>query len=37
VASLKVTLVGDRLMDINPELKLTRLQEFLSPERALQP
>jgi hypothetical protein len=22
-------------MDINPELKLTRLQEFLSPERAL--
>jgi tRNA A37 threonylcarbamoyladenosine dehydratase len=30
----KVTIVGDRLMDINPELKLTRLQEFLSPERA---
>lgn len=30
----KVTVVGDRLMDINPELELTRLQEFLSPERA---
>jgi tRNA A37 threonylcarbamoyladenosine dehydratase len=30
----KVKIVGDRLMDINPELKLTRLQEFLSPERA---
>jgi tRNA A37 threonylcarbamoyladenosine dehydratase len=30
----KVTVVGDRLMDINPELKLIRLQEFLSPERA---
>lgn len=32
----KVTIVGDRLMDINPELKLTRVQEFLSPERALE-
>lgn len=30
----KVKIVGDRLMDINPELKLTRVQEFLSPERA---
>lgn len=30
----KVTIVGDRLMDINPELKLIRIQEFLSPERA---
>ncbi|RZJ74461.1 MAG: tRNA threonylcarbamoyladenosine dehydratase, partial [Flavobacterium sp.] len=30
----KVDVVGDRLMDINPELKLTRLKEFLSPERA---
>jgi tRNA A37 threonylcarbamoyladenosine dehydratase len=30
----KVHVVGDRLMDINPELNLTRLQEFLSPERA---
>ena len=35
VGQPKVTLVGDRLMDINPELKLTRIQEFLSPERAL--
>ena len=32
----KVKIVGDRLMDINPELKLTRLQEFLSPERAFE-
>lgn len=32
----KVHVVGDRLMDINPELKLTRLQEFLSPERAFE-
>ena len=30
----KVKIVGDRLMDINPELKLTRVEEFLSPERA---
>lgn len=30
----KVEIVGDRLMDINPELNLTRVQEFLSPERA---
>jgi tRNA A37 threonylcarbamoyladenosine dehydratase len=34
VGQAKVTIVGDRLMDINPELKLTRVQEFLSPERA---
>ena len=32
----KVTIVGDRLMDINPELQLTRVQEFLSPERAFE-
>jgi len=32
----KVHVVGDRLMDINPELNLTRLEEFLSPERALE-
>lgn len=30
----KVDIVGDRLMDINPELNLIRIQEFLSPERA---
>ena len=36
VGQSKVKLVGDRLMDINPELKLTCLQEFLSPERALE-
>jgi tRNA threonylcarbamoyladenosine dehydratase len=32
----KVHVVGDRLMDINPELKLIRVQEFLSPERAFE-
>ena len=32
----KVTVVGDRLMDINPELQLTRIEEFLSPERAFE-
>ncbi|OYU79111.1 MAG: tRNA threonylcarbamoyladenosine dehydratase [Flavobacterium sp. BFFFF1] len=32
----KVDVVGDRLMDINPELKLTRITEFLSPERAFE-
>jgi tRNA A37 threonylcarbamoyladenosine dehydratase len=36
VGQPKVTIVGDRLMDINPELKLTRVQEFLSPERAFE-
>jgi tRNA A37 threonylcarbamoyladenosine dehydratase len=34
VGQPKVKIVGDRLMDINPDIKLTRLQEFLSPERA---
>ncbi|PZU91408.1 MAG: tRNA threonylcarbamoyladenosine dehydratase [Chryseobacterium sp.] len=29
----KVELVGDRLMDINPKLKLTKINEFLEPER----
>lgn len=32
----KVDVVGDRLMDINPELQLTRINEFLSPERTLE-
>jgi tRNA A37 threonylcarbamoyladenosine dehydratase len=36
VGQPKITVVGDRLMDINPELKLTRVQEFLSPERAFE-
>jgi tRNA A37 threonylcarbamoyladenosine dehydratase len=30
----KVDLMGDRLLDINPELQLTKINEFLSPERA---
>jgi tRNA threonylcarbamoyladenosine dehydratase len=36
VGQSKVKVVGDRLMDINPELQLTRMEEFLSPERALE-
>ena len=34
VGKPKVDIVGDRLRDINPELQLIRLKEFLSPERA---
>ena len=34
VGQPKVKIVGDRLMDINPELNLTRVEEFLSPESA---
>ncbi len=36
VGQPKITIVGDRLMDINPELELIRVQEFLSPERAFE-
>ncbi|MGK4568627.1 tRNA threonylcarbamoyladenosine dehydratase [Flavobacterium sp. 3HN19-14] len=36
VGQPKIAVVGDRLMDINSELKLTRVQEFLSPERAFE-
>lgn len=36
VGKAKVDLMGDRLMDINPELQLVKLNEFLSPERAYQ-
>lgn len=32
----KIKIVGDRLMDINPDLHLTRIEEFLSPERAFE-
>ncbi|HEX8563417.1 MAG TPA: tRNA threonylcarbamoyladenosine dehydratase [Flavobacterium sp.] len=32
----KIDVVGDRLMDINPELRLTKIKEFLSPERAFE-
>jgi tRNA A37 threonylcarbamoyladenosine dehydratase len=34
VGMSKVDIVGDRLQDINPDLQLTRIKEFLSPERA---
>jgi len=30
----KIKVVGDRLIDINPELNLIRIEEFISPERA---
>ena len=36
VGEPKVKIVGDRLLDINPELQLTRIEEFLSPERAFE-
>ncbi|HEY0046541.1 MAG TPA: tRNA threonylcarbamoyladenosine dehydratase [Flavobacterium sp.] len=36
VGMSKVDVVGDRLLDINPELQLTRVKEFLSPERAFE-
>lgn len=36
VGKPKIDMVGDRLMDINPELKLMKVQEFLSPERAFE-
>ena len=32
----KIEVVGNRLMDINPELNLIKIQEFLSPERAFE-
>jgi tRNA A37 threonylcarbamoyladenosine dehydratase len=34
IGKAKVQIVGDRLMDINPELNLVRIEEFISPERA---
>ncbi len=34
VGKPKVQVVGDRLQDINPDLELTRVQEFIEPERA---
>jgi tRNA A37 threonylcarbamoyladenosine dehydratase len=36
VSELKVEVVGNRLLDINPELNLTKVNEFLSPERAFE-
>ncbi|MEO0060164.1 MAG: hypothetical protein RLZZ312_1811 [Bacteroidota bacterium] len=32
----KIDVVGNRLLDINPELQLTKINEFLSPERAFE-
>lgn len=36
VGEPKIDVVGNRLMDINPELELTKVKEFLSPERAFE-
>lgn len=36
VGKPKIEVVGDRLLDINPELTLTKIKEFLSPERAFE-
>ncbi|MBO6211546.1 tRNA threonylcarbamoyladenosine dehydratase [Algoriella sp.] len=36
VGQHKIDVVGDRLIDINPELELIRINEFLSPERTLE-
>lgn len=36
VGLAKVELMNNRLLDINPELKLTAINEFLSPERAFE-
>ena len=32
----KIDVVGDRMLDINPDLNLTKINEFLSPERAFE-
>ncbi len=36
IGQSKIKIVGDRLMDINPDLHLTRIEEFLAPERAFE-
>ena len=36
VGEPKIDVAGNRLMDINPELELTKIKEFLSPERAFE-
>jgi len=36
VGEPKIDVVGNRLLDINPELQLTKVKEFLSPERAFE-
>lgn len=36
VGMSKIEVVGNRLLDINPELNLIKVQEFLSPERAFE-
>ena len=36
VGKPKIEVVGDRLLDINPDLELTKINEFLSPKRAFE-
>lgn len=36
IGKSKIEVVGDRLIDINPVLQLTKVNEFLSPERAFE-
>ena len=36
IGKAKVVVMAERLLDINPELRLTKIQEFLSPERAFE-
>ena len=36
VGQPKIDIVGNRLLDINPDLQLTKIKEFLSPERAFE-
>lgn len=36
VGQPKIDVVGERLMDINPQLQLTKIREFLEPERAFE-
>lgn len=36
IGKTKIDVVGERLLDINPELHLTKVEEFLSPERAFE-
>jgi tRNA A37 threonylcarbamoyladenosine dehydratase len=36
VGQAKIKIVADRLMDINPALKLTQVENFYPPERAFE-
>ncbi|WP_214983618.1 tRNA threonylcarbamoyladenosine dehydratase [Tenacibaculum dicentrarchi] len=36
IGKTKVSVIADRIKDINPEIELTAIEEFLSPERAFE-